>query len=80
MSKNDKIPKHILEKANVIISSIIHGQCYTHFKGKRLQRNRSIISIPLNNKYRILLNETSNFTNFQILSHASYNRRAKSWK
>jgi len=80
MKKENKLPKQIMNKANKVIESITNGKSHANFKGKRLQRNRNIISIPLSNNYRMLLDESSKYTHFLILSHAEYNCKVRTWR
>jgi len=54
MKIEKNVPDYIDKKANDIIQSLEEGVDYQHFFGKRLNKNRSFISIRLSRNYRIL--------------------------
>ena len=68
----------MMAKARRIIQAITSGKSpYTAFRGKRLTSNRSIISVPLNNDYRILFRELSGGKKELIMActHETYNTK-----
>ncbi len=78
--KNDVIDLSILpnrrlvEKARQIIADINAGTPYTAFKGKRMNFDRNIISVPLNHDFRLLYQQTdTGLTLTSVMSHEDYN-------
>ncbi|MBU2774188.1 hypothetical protein HMI48_09965 [Acidithiobacillus ferrooxidans] len=68
----------MMAKARRIIQAITSGESpYTVFRGKRLTSNRAIISIPLNNDYRILFRELPGGEKEPIkaCTHETYNTK-----
>lgn len=66
----------LIEKARKIIKSIHQGDCYTLFKGKRMKYDRNIISVPVNNDFRLIYKDLSSGLILQaLLSHEEYNSR-----
>ena len=71
----EKIPGNILAKAQKLIQKIERGVSYTTFRGKRLTCNRSLISIPVGRKWRMLaMDKPEGVQVFAVLSHANYNQ------
>ncbi|MCR1347058.1 hypothetical protein NRY68_14960 [Acidithiobacillus ferrooxidans] len=65
-------------KARRIIQAVTSGESpYTAFRGKRLICNRTIISIPLNDNYRILFRELPGGAKEPIkaCTHETYNTK-----
>lgn len=68
--------KKLVLYARKIIAEIQNGKSHTKYKGKRLRYDRNVISIPINNDYRLLLHETNDGLKIdKLLSHEEYNRR-----
>jgi hypothetical protein len=69
-------PTAILLKARSIISRLEAGTPYWQLRGKRLQWNRAVISIPVGPSWRILAHDKNGRVEArQVLSHSSYNHR-----
>jgi hypothetical protein len=69
-------PRMILVKARSIITRLEAGTPYWKLRGKRLQSNRRVISIPVGPSWRILAQDTGGRVRAQqVLSHSSYNHR-----
>ena len=78
--KNDAIDLSILpnrrlvEKARQIIAEIAAGASYMNFKGKRMNFDRNIISVPLNHDFRLLYQQTdTGLVLTSVMSHEDYN-------
>ncbi len=68
----------LMSKARRIIQAITSGERpYTAFRGKRLSYNRTIISVPLNDNYRILFREIPGGakTPIKACTHETYNTK-----
>jgi hypothetical protein len=72
------VPNYVLEKARSIICRLEAGIPYWRMHGKRLQRDRSVISIPVGRHYRLLaVDRDGRVSPCELLSHALYNRRSR---
>jgi hypothetical protein len=70
------VPGHVLEKAGSIIRRLEQGVPYWRMHGKRLQRDRTVISIPVGRRYRLLAVEKDGCVHpRELLSHGDYNNR-----
>ncbi|MFN4195913.1 MAG: hypothetical protein ACK4HM_08840 [Thermosynechococcus sp.] len=68
------LPKSIVLKARQVIAEILAGADYRRFKGKRLNHDRRVISIPLNYHYRLICYDTGDrIEPRSVLSHEDYN-------
>lgn len=66
-------PKLVL-RAREILEAIGRGAPWHQFNGKRLQHDRTIISVPLGRRYRILFRTDDGSPQpVEVLSHESYN-------
>jgi len=66
--------RSLVEKARAIIAAIAAGRSYTEFRGKRLNHDRSVISVPVNRSYRLIYHETDRGLDLQsLMSHEEYN-------
>lgn len=74
----DRIPHpKLVQKAQHILTRIIdHGDAYTAFGGKRMHASRSIISVPIGYRFRLVLQERENGEKvpIDIMSHETYNQ------
>ena len=69
-----KLPKPIVLKARKIITGLATGESYLEFGGKRLNHNRTVISIPVTHHYRMICKEEDDhIVPKEILSHEDYN-------
>jgi hypothetical protein len=69
-------PNGVLAKAHNIIVRLEAGTPYWKLRGKRLQSNRGVISIPVGRSWRILAEDAGGQVRArQVLSHSSYNHR-----
>jgi hypothetical protein len=63
-----------VEKARTLLAEIAQGRPYTDFRGKRLNHDRTLISVPLGLDYRLLFQDTgSGLLPLACLSHEAYN-------
>ena len=63
-------------KARAILEQIAAGTPYTHFRGKRFRCDRTIISVPVGRRYRLLFrDEQRTLRPLCCLSHEAYNHR-----
>ncbi|QEQ00976.1 hypothetical protein MZ909_06040 [Thermosynechococcus sp. B0] len=68
------LPKWIVLKARQVIAELLAGADYRQFKGKRLNHDRRIISIPLSYNYRLICYDTGDrIEPRSVLSHEAYN-------
>ncbi|WNC59808.1 hypothetical protein RHJ80_10060 [Thermosynechococcus sp. QS41] len=68
------LPKWVVLKARQVIAELLAGADYRQFKGKRLNHDRRIISIPLSYDYRLICYDTGDrIEPRSVLSHEAYN-------
>jgi hypothetical protein len=66
--------RRLVEKARQIIADIASGAPYVNFKGKRMNFDRNVISVPLNHDFRLLYQQTeAGLTLTSVMSHEEYN-------
>ncbi len=66
--------RSLVEKARLIIAGIESGAPYTQYKGKRMNFDRNVISIPLNHDFRLLYQQTNvGLVLTSLMSHEEYN-------
>lgn len=71
-------PGHVLAKARRVICELEQGVPYWQMRGKRLQRDRSVISIPVGRHYRLLaVDRDGQVSPRELLSHALYDTRSR---
>ena len=77
---SDPIDLHPLQlksrilKARKIIAGIANGIPYTQFRGKRMNYDRHVISIPINRDFRLIYHETATGLELtQVIDHEKYN-------
>ncbi|MBL7163814.1 MAG: hypothetical protein ISS57_14535 [Anaerolineales bacterium] len=72
----DRVPKQVLKKARQVICRLDDGNPYWKLRGKRLNHDRDVISIPVGRRWRILaLWQDGEAVPQAILSHERYNGR-----
>jgi len=68
----------VLAKARRVICRLEQGVPYWQMRGKRLQRDRSVISIPVGRHYRLLAEDRDGrISPCELLSHALYDTRSR---
>jgi len=73
-----RLPEQVLERARQTIEKLENGQPYWKLRGKRLQRDRSTISIPLGRRRRILAEDVNGSLRVRaVISHQTYNTLLK---
>lgn len=61
-------------KARKIIRGIANGIPYTQFRGKRMNYDRHVITIPINRDFRLIYHETDNGLELiEVIDHEKYN-------
>ena len=66
----------LVMKARQIVREIQTTGDYRPYKGKRLNHDRSVISVPLNYDYRILFQDRAGeLVPLKVLSHEAYNTK-----
>jgi hypothetical protein len=66
--------KGLVQRARMILEEIQKGAPWHQFNGKRLQHDRTIVSVPLGRRYRILFRTDEGAPRpVEVLSHESYN-------
>lgn len=66
--------KGLVQRARLILEEIQKGAPWHQFNGKRLQHDRTIVSVPLGRRYRILFRTDEGAPRpVEVLSHESYN-------
>jgi hypothetical protein len=64
----------LVRKARAILDQIAAGVPYTRFRGKRFRYDRTIISVPLGRRYRLLFQDEGGALHpLCCLSHEAYN-------
>jgi len=64
----------LIDKARKIISDIEQGEHYSKYKGKKLRYDRNVVSVPVNQDYRLIFRETESGIEVQeLLNHEDYN-------
>lgn len=78
--EHDPIPlahlpnRGLVTRARLILAEIDKGAPWHQFNGKRLQHDRTIVSIPLGRRYRILFRTDEGAPKpVEVLSHEAYN-------
>ena len=67
-------PPYILEKARRIVLQLERGVPYWQLRGKRLRKDRSIISIPVGPRWRLVASVEAGKPQLQeLVSHSNYN-------
>ena len=66
--------RNLVQRARQILQEIEQGAPWHQFNGKRLQHDRTIISVPLGRRYRILFRTDEGAPRpVEVLSHEAYN-------
>lgn len=69
-----KLPPHLVLKARKILADVCQTKNYIQYKGKRLNYDRTMISIPLSREYRLMFQERDGtFYPLAAMSHEDYN-------
>ena len=73
-----RLPDQVLTRARQTIEKLERGQPYWKLHGKRLQRDRRTISIPLGPRWRILAEDVDGCLHVRaVISHQTYNTLLK---
>ncbi len=68
------LPKPVVKKARDVLQALQQGTYYWQLSGKRLNRAREVISIPVTRRYRLLCRETQDgIQPVKVVSHEAYN-------
>ena len=68
--------RELVIEARDVLAGIGAGRHYAEFGGKRLNYDRTIISVPLGRDYRILFrDDDSGLTPIAAMSHEAYNKK-----
>jgi hypothetical protein len=74
MSINPKLPAHVQERAHHVAAKLREGVSWMAFGGKRLNSDRSWISVPLGRNYRLVARDTDKgIEPVEVMSHEAYN-------
>lgn len=66
--------RNLVQRARQILQEIERGAPWHQFNGKRLQHDRTIVSVPLGRRYRILFRTDDGAPRpVEVLSHEAYN-------
>lgn len=69
------LPMNVSEKVAEIMKGIQSGTPYMQYKGKRLDQNRTIVTIPVGWSHRILCEDRGGkLCVLEVLSHEDYNK------
>lgn len=69
-----RVPTFVTKRALVILAKLRSGIDWRVFQGKRLRRDRSIVSIPIGMRWRLVVQITDmGIHALSISSHADYN-------
>ncbi len=70
------LPVPIVRKSRQIIDALQRGLDYRHFKGKQLRLDSSLVRVPVNSDYRLILKRSGNkLTMLEVISHENYNKK-----
>ncbi len=71
-----RVPLDVQEKASDIIGDIERGKnLFMNYRAQRLQFNRSVISVAVKNKWRLLADDSTGEIKWTaLLSHEAYNK------
>jgi hypothetical protein len=68
--------RELVLEARDVLAGIAAGRPYGEYGGKRLNYDRTIISVPLGRDYRILLrDDDGGLTPIAVMSHEAYNKK-----
>lgn len=74
MSIDPKLPKHVQERAAHVAAKLRDGVSWLAFGGKRLHHDRTLISIPLGARYRLVARSCPDgIEPLEVMSHETYN-------
>ena len=73
--KTDKgIPKKIQDRASELVARAASGGTVRDLKGQRLQHDRTVVSVPVGRRYRLLFEDTGDgLVAKRLCSHEKYN-------
>lgn len=70
------LPKPIIVKARQVIDALQDGEDHRRFKGKRMRVDSTLIRIPINADYRLIVRHSGkSLTMLEVLSHEAYNKK-----
>ncbi len=65
----------VAAKAHDILQQLSHGSGHHQVRGKRMHYDRSVISVPVGYRYRLLLlHQSGCYTAIDVMSHERYNK------
>lgn len=68
--------RELVSEAKNVVAGIGAGRHYAEFDGKRLNYDRTIISVPLGRDYRILFrDDDGGLMPISAMSHEAYNKK-----
>lgn len=68
--------RKLVEKARDIIRDLAKGGAYTDYKGKRMNHDRTVISVPVNRDFRLIYHQTEQGLELiSLMGHEEYNVR-----
>lgn len=66
--------KRLVSKARQILHTVIVTRAYRPFFGKRMDYDRSVLSVPINYRYRLLFKiRPDRIVPLSVMSHETYN-------
>jgi hypothetical protein len=70
----DRLPENVLEKAESIVLRIENGEHFQRLGGKRMYFDKTLISIPVGMKYRIIARDANGQLSVKyVVTHERYN-------
>jgi hypothetical protein len=77
ISVQNHIPHRVKEKARRVIQQLEQGKPYWQMQGKRLRKDRSVISIPIGRRWRLVVLDcgSGEIQPKELLSHGQYDNR-----
>lgn len=73
-----RLPKSHQRKARNILAALERGEPWATYRGKRLRHDRTVVTIPLGRRWRMILRDTGDGLEFvEACSHERYSRGAK---
>lgn len=78
MNDLSRLPRKEQAKAAAILEALGRGEPVATYKGKRLRHDRSMVSVPVGRRWRLLLRDTADGLTFvRACSHEEYSKGAK---
>lgn len=73
-----KKPAEVVRRARAIAKRIANGETVSDLGGKRMRHDRSVVSVPIGLRWRVLIDASGDSLDpVALVSHEDYSRGAK---